>query len=307
MCATLAGGIGGARAQAQAPPGWKAVVRIHPNPIPLGRCTGIEIELQDPDGFRTGVLSNGQAVNQRKFTFTSSDNTSFSWRGDPTGGIICATAGAPPATTTIRVALPDGVIGEVQLTSVAPGTSVTPVVYSPQARLRPPGFVSRTPLAVAAATPGTNDPTVPASAVAAAPSTAVIGTMTGASNAGPGNATSALLPTAHAIAAPAKLSPASAKAFVPGTIAVTSSQIAAVGPFFVPTSPMVTAPALQGIGAIFTPSTIATTAPAIQGLGPFFTPTAIAISAPSVSAVGPYFTPSLAIITDPIRAVGPTP
>ena len=297
MCATLAGGIGGARAQAQAPPGWKAVVRIRPNPIPLGRCTNIEIEMQDPDGFRTGLLSNGQQMNQRKFLFTSSDNTSFSWRGDPTDGIICAVAGAPPATTTIRVAFPDGLIGEVQLTSVAPGTSVTPMTYAPQARLRPPGFVSRAPVAVAAAMPGASAPakpaiaaapTAPAAAVGTAPPPLVTRAATGVAVTPPSDANPAILPTSHSIAAPAKISPASAKAFVPGTVAVTSPQIAAVGPYF-------------------TPSSVAITAPTIQAVGAVFTPTGIAVSAPALIGVGSYFTPSPAIVTEPIIAIGPTP
>ena len=266
MCATLAGWIGGARAQA--PPGWKAVVRIRPNPIPLGRCTNLEIEMQDPDGFRTGLLSNGQAMNQRQFTFTSSDNTSFSWRGVPADGVICATAGVPPATTTIRVAFPDGVIGEVQLTSVAPGTSVTPVLYPPQARLRPPGFVSRAP-------------------VVAVPLTAVTGMTTGVSIAPPASASAASLPTPHSLAAPVKHSPVSATAFVPATVAVTASPIAGIGPYYVPSSP-------------------ALTASAIQAVGPFFIPTAIAISSSPITAVGPYFVPSSPAITaDPIRAIGP--
>ena len=125
----------------------------------------MEIEIQDPDGFRTGLLSNGQVINQRMFTFTSSENTSFAWRGDPTDGVICANAGAPPATTTIRVAFPDGMTGEVQLTSLAPGTSAPQVLYPAQAPLRPAGVLPTYTIAsgAASALPSTQVASTPAS------------------------------------------------------------------------------------------------------------------------------------------------
>lgn len=169
-CAMLMASLPGTRVTAQvAPSGWKLVLRIRPNPIPLGRCAGIDIELQDPDGFRTNVMSNGQSLDQRHFLFTSSNTTSFSWRdNDPTAGVVCASATAPPAVTKIRVVLPDGVAGEVALTSIPPGVAATPMAYPPQARLRPPGFVSAVPPAVTSAA-SVAAPGAPARAAGAAP------------------------------------------------------------------------------------------------------------------------------------------
>jgi hypothetical protein len=135
----LAAGAESAGAQTPAP-GWKAVVRIVPNPLPAGRCARIDIEMQAPDGYRETRLSNGQVMDQKRFIFTSTDNSVFYWQNnDPTQGNVCVKAGAPSTKSTIRVALPDGLSGQVEVTSVAPGQSLPPVSYPSQARLRPPG------------------------------------------------------------------------------------------------------------------------------------------------------------------------
>src|SRR5450432_1991112 len=53
--------VSAASASAQTPaPGWKAVVRIRPNPLPAGRCAQISVEMQAPDGYRETRLSNGE-------------------------------------------------------------------------------------------------------------------------------------------------------------------------------------------------------------------------------------------------------
>jgi hypothetical protein len=128
-------------AVAQTPaPGWKAVVRIVPNPLPAGRCARISVEMQAPDGYRETRLSNGEVMDQKRFVFTSTDNTVFYWQdNDPTQGNVCVKAGAPSTKSTIRVALPDGSSGQVEVTSLTPGQSLSPMSYPPQARLRPPG------------------------------------------------------------------------------------------------------------------------------------------------------------------------
>jgi len=130
-----------ASASAQTPaPGWKAVVRIVPNPLPAGRCAQISVEMQAPDGYRETRLSNGEVMDQKRFIFTSTDNTVFYWQGnDPTQGNVCVKPGAPSTKSTIKVALPDGSSGQVEVTSLTSGQSLPLVTYPPQARLRPPG------------------------------------------------------------------------------------------------------------------------------------------------------------------------
>jgi hypothetical protein len=132
---------GAASASAQTPaPGWKAVVRIVPNPLPAGRCARIDVEMQAPDGYRETRLSNGEVMDQKRFVFTSTDNTVFYWQGnDPTQGNVCVKPGAPSTKSTIKVALPDGSSGQVVVTSLTPGQSLPPMSYPVQARLRPPG------------------------------------------------------------------------------------------------------------------------------------------------------------------------
>jgi hypothetical protein len=149
---TLAGGAANARAQTPAP-GWKTVVRIVPNPLPAGRCAQISVEMQAPDGYRETRLSNGEVMDQKRFVFTSTDNTVFYWQNnDPTQGNVCVKAGAPSTKSTIKVALPDGSSGQVEVTSLTPGQSLSPMSYPPQARLRPPGV----PVPATVATVGAN-------------------------------------------------------------------------------------------------------------------------------------------------------
>jgi hypothetical protein len=139
IVAALTLGVLAASAQTPAP-GWKAVVRIEPNPLPAGRCAQISIEMQAPDGYRETRLSNGEVMDQKRFVFTSSDNNVFYWQNnDPTGGNVCVKPGAPSTKSTIKVALPDGSSGQVEVTSLTPGQSLPRVTYPPQARLRPPG------------------------------------------------------------------------------------------------------------------------------------------------------------------------
>ena len=146
--------VGAASASAQTPaPGWKAVVRIVPNPLPAGRCAQISVEMQAPDGYRETRLSNGEVMDQKRFVFTSTDNTVFYWQNnDPTQGNVCVKAGAPSTKSTIKVALPDGSSGQVEVTSLAAGQSMSPMSYPPQARLRPPGV----PVPAAVPTVGAN-------------------------------------------------------------------------------------------------------------------------------------------------------
>ena len=81
---------------AQTPaPGWTLVVRIVPNPLPLGRCAIISIEVRDEEGYNRNELSNGQALDFHKFRYAA-DTTSFQWmNGDPITGYICARPSFP--------------------------------------------------------------------------------------------------------------------------------------------------------------------------------------------------------------------
>jgi hypothetical protein len=150
----IAIGVACASAGAQTPaPGWKAVVRIVPNPLPAGRCARVSIEMQALDGYRETRLSNGEVMDQKHFVFTSSDNNVYYWQNnDPTQGNVCVKAGAPSTKSTITVALPDGSSGHVEVTSLTPGQSLSPVSYPPQARLRPAGVPA--PPTVATTSPG---------------------------------------------------------------------------------------------------------------------------------------------------------
>jgi len=129
---------------------WKAILRILPNPLPAGRCAVASVEIQDGDGYRATSLSNGAVIDFHQFVYTSSDMTSFNWLdNNPVEATICAPATSTAAHTTIKVTLPDGLVGSVDLTTVPPGQSATMVQYPPQGRLRPVGVAS--PLAAAQA------------------------------------------------------------------------------------------------------------------------------------------------------------
>src|SRR5450432_1604915 len=162
--------VNAASASAQTPaPGWKAVVRIVPNPLPAGRCAQVSVEMQAPDGYRETRLSNGEVMDQKRFVFTSTDNTVFYWQGnDPTQGNVCVKPGAPSTKSTIKVALPDGSSGQVEVTSLAAGQSLPLVTYPPQARLRPPGV----PAPATVATVGANASVANGVQVAPAPAPA---------------------------------------------------------------------------------------------------------------------------------------
>lgn len=134
-CALAAGVCAAAGAQSPAP-GWTLVVRIVPNPVPIGRCAGISIELQDADGYRTSTMSNGQELDFHRFTY-GVDTTNFQWRdGTSTDGVLCPRTPGTPSQATVTVTLPDGLSGSAVLTSLAPGTSAPAVQYAPQAPLR---------------------------------------------------------------------------------------------------------------------------------------------------------------------------
>jgi len=130
---------------------WKAILRVLPNPLPAGRCANASIEIQDGDGYRATTLSNGGVIDFHQFVYVSSDMTSFNWLdNNPVEATICAPATSTAAHTTIKVTLPDGLVGSVDLTTVPSGQSATMVQYPPQGRLRPAGVAS--PLAAAPAT-----------------------------------------------------------------------------------------------------------------------------------------------------------
>lgn len=172
-CALAAALCAAAGAQTPAP-GWVLVVRIVPNPVPLGRCAGISIEMQDADGYRTTSTSNGESLDFHRFKYTV-DTTNFQWRdGNSTDGILCPRTPGTPSHTTVAVTLPDGLTGSAELSSIAPGTSAPPVQYAPQAPLRGHGVpLARRSAAVATAQGGS-----PPGASGAAP---------GASRAGSGS------------------------------------------------------------------------------------------------------------------------
>lgn len=156
-------------AQTSAP--WKAILRILPNPLPAGRCAVASVEIQDGDGYRATSLSNGAVIDFHQFVYTSSDMTSFNWLdNNPAEATICAPATSTAAHTTIKVTLPDGLVGSVDLTTVPAGQSATMVQYPPQGRLRPAGSTSSL-----AAAPATAPTAVPASAPPPASGTPAIG------------------------------------------------------------------------------------------------------------------------------------
>ena len=122
---------------------WKVILRVLPNPLPAGRCANASIEIQDGDGYRATTLSNGGVIDFHQFVYMSSDMTSFNWLdNNPVEATICAPATSTAAHTTIKVTLPDGLVGSVDLSTVPPGQSATMVQYPPQGRLRPAGLAS---------------------------------------------------------------------------------------------------------------------------------------------------------------------
>ncbi|MEP6691276.1 MAG: hypothetical protein ABJD07_08970 [Gemmatimonadaceae bacterium] len=113
------------------------MVRIVPNPLPLGRCAAIRVEVQDGEGYQSAQLPDGSRVDSRRFKYDISDAKSFRWqKDDPAEGYLCANADAKPSRTTVTVALAKGLSGTAELTSVAPGQAAPPVTYPAQAPLR---------------------------------------------------------------------------------------------------------------------------------------------------------------------------
>jgi hypothetical protein len=148
-----------------APAGWKLIVRAVPNPLPAGRCAGISVELQDPDGYRTTTLSDGSSIDFHKFQYQSTDLTSFAWKdGDPLEGVICASPTATSGQTTLTVTLPDGNSGSATLPLLAPGQTAVAFQYPPQASLRPPGRAPSYSLRTAAAATAAAAGSAPSSA-----------------------------------------------------------------------------------------------------------------------------------------------
>lgn len=130
----------GAPAAAQTPAsGWTLIVRIVPNPMPIGRCGGITVEVQDDEGYRRNELSNGGVIDFHTFRYDV-DTTNFQWQnGNPVDAVLCTRAGAPPSSVTVTVTLPDGLAGSVQLTSIVAGQYAAAVQYAKQGPLRRPG------------------------------------------------------------------------------------------------------------------------------------------------------------------------
>ena len=187
VLATLAACIlaWGASAAAQAPaPGWILVVRIVPNPMPIGRCGGITVEVQDDEGYRRTELSNGGVIDFHKFRYDV-DTTNFQWQnGNPVDAVLCTRAGAPPSSVTVTVTLADGLSGSVQLTSIAPGQYAAPVQYAQQGPLRRPGVPpphATTRTAAATVPAGSTGSTSPGTGQ---PSSAAPGTTTGSASGG---------------------------------------------------------------------------------------------------------------------------
>src|SRR5256885_4842617 len=76
----LAAFICSVAARAQTPaPGWILIVRMVQNPLPIGRCARIWIEIQDEHGYQRNELSNGGVVDFHKFRYDA-DTTNFQWQ-----------------------------------------------------------------------------------------------------------------------------------------------------------------------------------------------------------------------------------
>ena len=111
--------VSAAAARAQTPaPGWILIVRMQPNPLPIGRCAGINEEVQDEHGYRRNELSNGGVIDFHKFRYDA-DTTNFQWQfGDPLNGALCARPNTPPSHVTVTITMPDGLSGSVELNSI---------------------------------------------------------------------------------------------------------------------------------------------------------------------------------------------
>jgi len=122
-------------------PQWKVIVRIVPNPVPVGRCAAIRVEVQDDEGYVSSELRDGSTADSRRFKYESSNGESFHWQNDkPAEGYLCVDKDAKPGSTQVMVTLPDGLSGSVELTSVAAGQVAAPVQYPPQGLIRHAGF-----------------------------------------------------------------------------------------------------------------------------------------------------------------------
>ena len=335
-----------AMSQAPAASGWSAQERVIPNPLPNGRCAGITMEFHDQDGYRVNALSNGDAADSRRFTYSNSNPGAFEWRdGDSTQALICAKADAPKSSrATVTVTTPDGLSDHVDLTNQVPGQSVVAVVYTKQAPIRLPGSPPRY---IPAGSIGAATVAATPSRSAAAPGGAASGGAASAGSAPAGaGATERVTPTSHTISNAAVSAPAGAghlvtTNYVPAPVAISSPTLSGTGSWFSPPPVTLTTSALVGDGgfwlpppvvltasamratgnagaspvalrksddAPFVPAPVVVTAPVLQAEGTVYSPGSVTATAPALSASGTYYVPPNVQLTAPtMQAVGSTP
>ncbi len=205
-------------------------MRIVPNPLPVGRCAAIRVEVQDDEGYVSSQLTDGSTVDSRRFKYEASDRESFRWQGDkPTDGYLCVDKDAKPGRTMVTVTLPDGLSGSVELTSIAAGQSAAPVQYPPQGRIRAAGYKAALVPAKEATPPPAED--------------------------APAQRERASVPISAF--------------FIPATVDITSDLIVAVGAYFVPATVTLSATPITAVGAYFVPKTIAISTDTVRAAGAY--------------------------------------
>jgi hypothetical protein len=279
----LAAGVWSTAAGAQTPPpGWTLVVRIVPNPVGFGTCAGISIEAQDPDGYRTTSMSNGQPLDFRRFTYTA-DTTNFQWRGgNSTDGILCTRMPGTPSQTTVTVTLPDGLSGSAVLTSVPPGSSPPAVQYAPQAPLRGHGVPTPRRAAMMTATPQGAAPGSASGGVAAG---AESGAASGGGGAAPAGGSAPTKPTRTPGATPlGKAAPGTPGSYQPQSIQAAALQMTGMGLAFaalhVDGAPL----QMTGNGVAFAPALV--TAEQLGMVGNGFAPAPMTVDAAPLALTG---------------------
>jgi hypothetical protein len=268
IAAAIVALTGALTAHAQSPaPGWTLIVRIVPNPLPIGRCAGVTEEVQDDQGYRRNELSNGGVIDFHKFRYDA-DTTNFQWQnGDPLNGAICARPTSLPSNVTVTITLPDGLAGSVDLSSIAPGQSAAPVQYARQAPLKRPGV----------------PPPHASSAGTAASTPTTTGGMSG-SAAAPASAS-------------AGISAGGAGRSLPVTPSRTTSTATTPG--------IVTTPALSMIGAFAPSAPISVTTDALSMTGAYSALGAMSFDTPALTMMGNYAPmPSQVVTTDALSMTG---
>jgi hypothetical protein len=287
LCALAVGGPANAQSSAS---GWKLVVRAVPNPIAAGRCTRLDFEVQDEQGYRRTELSSGAVIDPRQFRFDLR-STLLTWQnGSPASGYVCAAATATRATSTIGVQTPDGIAGSVDVITLAPGEVAVAVQYPPQAPLRPAGAPSTTKTALG--TSATSQPTTPATSggtasVAARPTT-VVSTSTptvarGGPSSGGGGTTSG---TPSGTPPTQQNGSSTPSGYTPGTVGVKVSMVTIVGQYYVPPGVRATVPSVRIVGAYYTPGSVSVRANATSITG-IYAPGVPTDSASSVRSRSP--------------------